>query len=351
MRTILLAFLAFFLFTSAADASVNEIYGDTVKVKKAKKDKKKGKETTDTYDMTIPQLLTAEDSMTYIFGCSQSRGFMDFVVNQLKVDTANCINDFIRGVMDRLETDSLDKAKSAYFAGNEVAAQIANVCKQFSADYYAAEPGRMVSSTLLAKSIINAALGKTDLKPEDATKQFQQKIEARHAENKEVMYGANRLEGEKFLEENKLKEGVVTLPSGLQYKVLTMGTGEMPNRTDKVEVNYEGRLIDGTVFDSSYERNKPTSFRVNQVIKGWTEALLMMPVGSKWELYIPYDLAYGDREQGRQIKPYSALVFTVELLGIVKEDTAAPATDSKPAGLQPNAVLPATKRPAMKRTK
>ena len=131
--------------------------------------------------------------------------------------------------------------------------------------------------------------------------------------------------------------------------MLTEGTGEKPQVTDKVEVNYEGRLIDGTVFDSSYQRNKPSTFRANQVIKGWTEALTMMPVGSKWELYIPQELAYGDREQGRQIKPYSALIFTVELLGIVKEEAAT--TDNKAGGLKPNAVLPTSKRPAIRRKK
>lgn len=362
MRTILIAFLTFFLCSSAANAGITEVTGDSVKAtkvkpakeKKAKKDKKKGSNVSEeAYDMTIPQLLTREDSMTYIFGCSQSNGFMNFVVNQLKVDTANYLNDFIRGVMDRIEADTLDKAKAAYYAGTEVATQIARVSQQFSADYYAAEPGKMISTSLLAKAIINSSLGKTDLKGEEAAKEFQQKMEARHAENKEAMYGANRLAGEKFLEENKLKEGVVTLPSGLQYKVLTEGTGEKPKRTDKVEVNYEGRLIDGTVFDSSYERNKPSSFRVNQVIKGWTEALMLMPVGSKWEVYIPQELAYGDREQGQgsKIKPYSALIFTVELLGIDQPATSTPATDAKPAGIQPNAVLPTSKRPAARRTK
>ncbi len=354
MKTILIAFLSFFLCSSMADAGVTEVARDSVKTAKVKKEKKKkskkdAKAESQAYDMTLPELKTREDSMTYIFGCSQSNGFMNFVVNQLKVDTANYLNDFVRGLMERIELDTLDKAKAAYNAGADVASQITRINQQFSADYYAAEPGKQMSASLLAKAIINASLGKTDLKAEDAAKEFQQKMEVRHAENKEAMYGANRLEGEKFLADNKLKEGVVTLPSGLQYKVLTEGTGEKPQVTDKVEVNYEGRLIDGTVFDSSYQRNKPSTFRANQVIKGWTEALTMMPVGSKWELYIPQELAYGDREQGRQIKPYSALIFTVELLGIVKEEAAT--TDNKAGGLKPNAVLPTSKRPAIRRNK
>jgi FKBP-type peptidyl-prolyl cis-trans isomerase FklB len=141
-------------------------------------------------------------------------------------------------------------------------------------------------------------------------------IAERQALNKERLYGPNRVAGEKFLEENKVKDGVKTTASGLQYKVLTMGTGEIPTITSKVNVDYEGKLIDGKVFDSSYERGQPTSFRVNQVIKGWTEALQLMPVGSEWELYIPYQLAYGENEAGKTIKPYSALIFKVKLHGI-----------------------------------
>ena len=113
-----------------------------------------------------------------------------------------------------------------------------------------------------------------------------------------------------------MKEGVQTTASGLQYKVITMGTGEKPTATSKVTVDYEGTLIDGTVFDSSYKRGQPTTFQVNQVIKGWTEALQLMPVGSEWELYIPYQLGYGEREAGQAIKPYSALIFKVKLHGI-----------------------------------
>ena len=134
---------------------------------------------------------------------------------------------------------------------------------------------------------------------------------------KEKRYGANRLATEKYNKHKAKKDSENTRPSGLQYKVITMGTGEKPQPTQKVKVNYEGRLIDGTVFDSSFKHGKPVTFPCNQVIKGWTEALCMMPVGSKWELYVPQRLAYGDREQGK-IPPFSTLVFTVELLSIEK---------------------------------
>lgn len=125
-------------------------------------------------------------------------------------------------------------------------------------------------------------------------------------------------EGKAFLAENGKKENVITTASGLQYKVLKQGDGQVPQMTDKVKVHYEGRLIDGTVFDSSIQRGEPATFLPTQVIKGWTEALTMMPVGSKWQLYIPQELAYGARSAG-QIPPYSTLIFDVELIEIEAE--------------------------------
>lgn len=125
--------------------------------------------------------------------------------------------------------------------------------------------------------------------------------------------------GKNFLDENAQKEGVTVLPSGLQYKVLQQGDGPVAGGTDKVKVHYEGRLIDGTVFDSSYKRGEPATFAPSQVIKGWTEALTMMPVGSKWQLYIPQELGYGSRQSG-PIPAYSTLIFDVEVLGIEQND-------------------------------
>lgn len=125
-------------------------------------------------------------------------------------------------------------------------------------------------------------------------------------------------EGKKFLEANGKRAGVTTLPSGLQYEVMKAGTGVKPAKTDRVSVHYHGTLLDGTVFDSSVERGEPATFGVTQVIPGWVEALQLMPAGSKWKLYIPYNLAYGERGAGGKIGPYSTLVFEVELLEIVK---------------------------------
>jgi FKBP-type peptidyl-prolyl cis-trans isomerase len=126
----------------------------------------------------------------------------------------------------------------------------------------------------------------------------------------------NKKVGDAYLAENKTKKGVVTLPSGLQYSVIKMGTGKKPTDTDSVECHYKGTLIDGTEFDSSYKRGQPTTFPVSGVIPGWTEALKLMPVGSKWQLFVPSQLAYGERGMGGAIGPNSTLIFEVELLGI-----------------------------------
>ena len=131
-----------------------------------------------------------------------------------------------------------------------------------------------------------------------------------------VKFGEAKAEGEKFLEENKLREGVKTTESGLQYEVIKEGKGKKPTAESTVKVHYEGTLIDGTVFDSSYQRGEPIEFPLNGVIKGWTEGLQLMPVGSKYKLFIPYELGYGERGAGQSIPPYATLIFTVELLEI-----------------------------------
>ncbi len=133
------------------------------------------------------------------------------------------------------------------------------------------------------------------------------------------MSAASIEQGKAFLDENAKKEGVVTLPSGLQYEIITEGTGAKASATDQVQCHYEGKLLDGTLFDSSYKRGEPATFGVNQVIPGWVEALQLMPAGSKWRLYIPSDLAYGERGAGEMIPPHSTLIFDVELLDVLNK--------------------------------
>lgn len=262
-----------------------------------------------------PTMANSGDSLGYVFGISQSNGLEQYASQQFNVDKAH-FGPFVEGIMNRVSVNPDDKEKAAYNAGYQVGGQIASMTQSFSNEYYAAEPDKSISASIVASGIVAGLMGENEISADSAARCLQAEMSARHAANQEALYGPNRTAGEKFLEENKVKEGVQTTASGLQYKVLTMGTGEKPTATSKVTVDYEGTLIDGTVFDSSYKRGQPTTFQVNQVIKGWTEALQLMPVGSEWELYIPYQLGYGEREAGQTIKPYSALIFKVKLHGI-----------------------------------
>ena len=156
----------------------------------------------------------------------------------------------------------------------------------------------------------------TEQEVNDTLMAFQKEMASKQSERLKELGEKNKKEGEAFLAENKKKEGVITLPSGLQYKVIKEGTGETPKLTDTVTTNYRGTLIDGTEFDSSYRREQPATFPVKGVIPGWTEALQLMKVGSKWQLFTPSNLAYGERGAGRDIGPNTTLIFEVELLSI-----------------------------------
>lgn len=177
---------------------------------------------------------------------------------------------------------------------------------------------------------------------------LQTELRKRQQEEREQQAETNKKEGDAFLAANKTKEGVVVLPSGLQYKILQEGTGPKPTATDTVTVNYRGTLLNGTEFDSSYKHGQPASFPVGRIIKGWTEALELMPVGSKWQLFIPADLAYGPNGAAPSIGPNSTLVFEVELLSIQPKPAAAPAgaptsPTAQPSGTPPTASKPTTK--------
>nr|WP_018620312.1 FKBP-type peptidyl-prolyl cis-trans isomerase [Spirosoma luteum] len=194
-----------------------------------------------------------------------------------------------------------------------------------------------LNDALLMRGLEDALKDKTLLLSQDQCGQvmnsfMQKQMAVRNAEGMKAS-AENKKAGSAFLAENKAKTGVVTTTSGLQYTVEKEGTGPKPTATDRVRVHYTGRLLDGKVFDSSVERGQPAEFGVNEVIKGWTEALQLMPVGSKWKLYIPSELAYGDRGAGADIKPGSTLVFDVELLDLVKSAQAEPEADK--AGPQP----------------
>jgi FKBP-type peptidyl-prolyl cis-trans isomerase FklB len=186
-----------------------------------------------------------------------------------------------------------------------------------------------VDPNILARGLKDAlAGGKTALTEDQARAtlmEVQTEMRKKQEEQMQIAGAASKKEGEAFLAANKSKDGVVTLPSGLQYKILTQGTGPKPAPSDSVVCNYRGTLINGTEFDSSYKRGEPATFPVTGVIKGWTEALQLMPVGSKWQLFVPSDMAYGERSPAPQIGPNATLIFEVELLSIQPKSAAAPA--------------------------
>ncbi len=207
---------------------------------------------------------------------------------------------------EKLELKS-QKDKSSYAIGLDMG----NSLKKSEID---------VNPDILVKGIKDALAGGKQLMTDQEIKEtivaLQKDIQAKQQARMKTVGEKNKKEGEDFLAKNKKKEGVVTLPSGLQYKILTKGSGKSPKATDSVTVNYRGTLIDGTEFDSSYKRNQPATFPVNGVIPGWTEALQLMKEGAKWQLFIPANLAYGERGAGGTIGPNATLIFEVELISV-----------------------------------
>ncbi len=252
---------------------------------------------------------------SYLMGRINTEGLKPYLVQQKGVDTTY-MAQFIDG-FNQDEMTTADKQAKARIAGMEIREDVMkrvlpNLSKQVD------ESGCIMDRELFVKGFVEGLMGTPlDISNDSVISLIQKNMEYYTATAMEKKYGQNRIDGENFLKTNLKKDSVQHTASGLQYKVITMGTGDKPTKDQKVKVNYEGRLINGTVFDSSYKRKQPATFGVGQVIKGWTEALQMMPVGSKWELYIPQELAYGAKEQGK-IPPFSCLIFTVELLDIVK---------------------------------
>ena len=260
---------------------------------------------------TPAQLVTHNDSLSFAAGQTLTTGLMNFLKQQYDIDESN-LAQFIKGIEEAL--DKGDKAEErAYAAG----VTIAHTIKDKMYPGISKDLGNNVDEKLFVKGFISALLGDSvPMKHADAEKYYREQVEAA----KKAKLDETIKAGEAFLRENAKKEGVKTTESGLQYKILKTGNGEIPAPIDEVEVIYEGRLIDGTVFDATSKHNgqKTDKFRADRVIKGWTEALTMMPVGSKWQIYIPQNLAYGDRAAGDVIKPGSTLVFDIELVGVKK---------------------------------
>ncbi|WP_036879541.1 FKBP-type peptidyl-prolyl cis-trans isomerase [Xylanibacter oryzae] len=255
------------------------------------------------------------DSMSYAIGMAQTQGLKEYLVGRLGVDTTY-MDEFIKGLNEGANAGD-DKKKAAYYAGIQIGQQISQqMIKGVNHEVFGADSTKSISLKNFMAGFISGTTGKKGLMTAAQANTIAQfKMQQIKAKNMMKQYGVNKTAGDKFLAANAKKAGVKTLPGGVQYRVIKEGTGDIPKDTSMVKCNYEGRTIDGKVFDSSYKRKQPIALRANQVIKGWTEALTHMPVGSVWEVYIPQDKAYGEREQGG-IKPFSTLIFKIELLSI-----------------------------------
>ena len=257
------------------------------------------------------------DTLSYAIGMANTQGLKDYLVGNLGVDTTY-MDDFMKGLLEGANAAD-NKSKSAYYAGIQIGQQVGNqMYKGLNQQIFGNDSTQTISLDNFLAGFIAGIKGNGLMNMETAQTTAQNKMETIKAEQMEKQYGPNKKAGEEFIAKKAKEEGVQTLEGGVLYKVLVEGKGETPKETDKVKVHYKGTLIDGTQFDSSYDRNEPTTFRANQVIKGWTTALTNMPVGSKWEVYIPQELGYGSREAGT-IPPFSTLVFEIELLGIEAE--------------------------------
>ena len=260
-------------------------------------------------------LKTDVDTLSYALGMSQTQGLKEYLVGSLEMDTAY-MADFIKGLNEGANAGD-NKKKAAYYAGIQIGQQISNrMLKGINHEVFGDDSTKTISLKNFMAGFVSGTTGKKGLMTVDSAQMVAQRlISVVKARELEKTYGPNKVAGEKFLAENAKKEGVKTLANGVQYKVIKEGTGAIPTDTSLVKVHYEGRLINDSIFDSSYKRGEPTTFRANQVIKGWTEALCHMPAGSVWEVYIPQDQAYGEREQNI-IKPFSALIFKIELIEV-----------------------------------
>jgi len=264
-------------------------------------------------------LSTDIDSLSYAIGISQTGGLTQHLA-QMNIDSPH-FQDFLKGFYEGISLQNDDAKKNAYITGLQIGQRFGSrMLEQFSQQIFGPGAEEHINKDNFTAGF-TAGLNEDDeiMNKEEAGAYIEFKLEEIETKRTEKEFGFNKDAGYAFLEDNKTKEGVITLSSGLQYKVIKEGKGTIPTITDQVKVHYRGMLIDGTEFDSSYKNGEPTTFAVMGVIAGWTEALTIMPIGSKWMLFIPQELAYGNQHKGQHITPFSALVFEVELISIEKQ--------------------------------
>lgn len=259
------------------------------------------------------------DTLSYMMGVTNTQGLKDYAFSpRMGVDSAH-YEDFIRGIEQGVKTS--DPKDLAYLMGMQIGVQVSG--QMFDAINNQVFEGDSVNSLTkenFLAGFLAAVREQAIVSTDSASLYVRTQVEAIKDKALAEKYADYKKQNEEFLATNKTKEGVKTTASGLQYKVIKEGKGKVPTAKSRVKVHYRGTLIDGTEFDTSYKGKEPRTFRADQVIKGWTEALTMMPVGSKWELYIPQELAYGSMDRG-QIKPFSTLIFEIELIDV--EETPA----------------------------
>ena len=256
------------------------------------------------------------DTLSYAFGVAQTRGLKEYLAMRMEVDTTY-IDEFVKGLNEAVNAGD-SKKKAAYYAGLQIGQQISQqMMKGINYEIFGDDSTHTISLRNFMAGFLGATKGeKTLMTVEEAAQTVETLIPVIKARGMEEKYGEWKKQCEDFMAEIAKKDGIKELGDGVYYEVLTEGTGDIPADTNKVSVNYEGKLLNDTIFDSSYQRNEPAKFRCNQVIPGWTKALTSMHVGSTWNVYIPQKQAYGSENRGEKLPPFSCLIFKIELLGI-----------------------------------
>ena len=264
--------------------------------------------------------LSEIDSLSYAIGIAQAQGLKEYATESLDVDMDRFREDFISGLKEAVRI-AKGTSQHAKVSGEMVGMQVGqSMVNQINTAFFDSDSTKSISIDLMVKAMCDVLNGKTLMDAEKAEEFAEKKMTSMRMERMLAKYGDNKKAGEEFLRKNAKKKGVKKLEDGVQYKVLKAGNGPMPKEEDRVRVHYEGRTIDGNVFDSSYERDEPATFALTDVVRGFAIGLEHMPVGSIWEVYIPQEQAYGEREAG-DIKPFSTLIFKVELLEINPEES------------------------------